>query len=236
MTAILSPQPRRGSLSPQPAVDRPALPLSPPIYPSKDLSRSTGLFSPPRLLSPINIAGPGLNQPKLSKSAGTCNTIKRRRTTTNTIRTSRRRHCSRADCSPALTSSIFDHLPWISQVESPPERVDVWNIADLSLLPDSLEKQLGSGVGPVRRRKTSLRSSLSDATTHPHRSSSPLLLPQPVLDRMGPDPRTPPPSTTLNPMEVTFRNLMPVFPSQDKELALSPRIPAWSLPSSPIRR
>lgn len=39
MTAIVSPQPRRGSFNPPPAVERPAPLLSPPIYPSNDISR-----------------------------------------------------------------------------------------------------------------------------------------------------------------------------------------------------
>ncbi|KAI0811256.1 hypothetical protein BC629DRAFT_1589983 [Irpex lacteus] len=234
MTAIVSPQPRRGSFNPPPAVERPAPLLSPPIYPSNDISRSCGLFSPPRLMSPINITGPGLNKPKLSKSSGTCNSTKRRRTSTASTRTSRRRHCVRSDCSPSLTSSIFDQLPWISQVEFPPERVDVWDIADLSLLPDSPKQQSESGVGPVRRRKTSLRSCHSGTATPPRRSSPPL--PRSVLDRIELDPRTPPPRMPFDPKEVTFRHLMPVFHSGEEGLTPSPRIPNWSRPSSPTRK
>ena len=202
----------------------------------------------------MNIVGPGLNQPKvssppapqtrraltlvvfqLSKSSGNCSSNKRRRTSATTVRASRRRQCTRSECSPTLTSSIFDQLPWISQVEIPPERVNVWDIADLSLIPDTSEKQPESGIGPVRRRKTSLLSR-SDTAAHPHRSSSPLPLPQSILDRLEQDPRTPPPRVPFNPKEVKFRNLMPVVPSQDGGLAPSPRILAWSRPSSPIRR
>ncbi|KAI0705797.1 hypothetical protein BC835DRAFT_1445206 [Cytidiella melzeri] len=206
MTAIVSPQPRRGSLNPPPAFERPALLLSPPIYPSNDSSR-------------------------LSKPSAPCSSTKRRRTTAATTRTLRRRHCTRPDTSLALQSSVFDQLPWISQVELPPKRIDVWDIADLSLLPDDLHPD--AGVGPVRRRKTSLRSSHSEPAAHHHPSLAPLPFPQAVLARMEQDPHTPPPTVRLNPMEVTFRNLMPVFSSDGEEFAASPRIPAWSRPSSP---
>jgi len=233
MTAIVSPKPRRASLNPPPDLERPAPLLSPPIYPSNDLSRSNGLFSPPRLMSPINITGPGINKTNLSKSSGTCSSTKRRRIAATNTRTSRRRHNTRSDCSFPLNSSVFDQLPWISQVESAPERVDVWDIADLSLLPDALDCHSNSGVGPVRRRKTSLRSSHSESAVPHLRSSPPLPLLFPALDRMDQDPRTPPPSVRFNPLEATFLNLMPVLPSNGVEGRASPRVPAWSRPSSP---
>ncbi|KAI0341590.1 hypothetical protein BDW22DRAFT_252779 [Trametopsis cervina] len=256
MTAIVSPKPRRGSFNPPPALERPAPLLSPPIYPSSDLSRSAGLFGPPRLLSPINIASPGLPKanvspsrpvatrrtlthclilpPQLSKSSGNCSSTKRRRIASSNTRTLRRRHCTRSDCI-SLTSSVFDQLPWIHQVESAPEHVDAWDIADLSLLPDALDLHSDSGVGPVRRRKTSLRSSQLESAAHHHHPSSQLSIPPPMFARMALDPRTPPPSGKFNPMEVNFVNLMPVLPSNCEDDDASPRFPTWTRPSTPTR-
>jgi hypothetical protein len=171
---------------------------------------------------------------QLSKPSGSCSSIKRRRPAAATARIQRRRHCARPDCSLLPDTSFFDQLPWISQVESPPECVDIWNIADLSLLPDTLELYPESGIGPVRSRKSSLRSSLADPTTHYHHSSSPFTLPQSVLDRIEQNPRTPPPSVKFNPMNVTFRDLMPVF-HPDEKFERSPQVPRWTRPSSPTR-
>lgn len=180
---------------------------------------------------------------QLSKPSGSCSTTKRRRTVATTSRTSRRRHCTRADCTLGYGSPAFDQLPWISQVESAPERVDAWDIADLSLLPDAQMPHLlsDSGIGPVRRRKTSLHSLHSESSSpsavhHPSRSHPPSLslpLPFPVMDREGLDPRTPPPTVKFNPHEVTFLNLMPVLPSNGVDYPPSPKFPAWTRPSSP---
>ncbi|PSR71171.1 hypothetical protein PHLCEN_2v13017, partial [Hermanssonia centrifuga] len=128
---------------------------------------------------------------------------------------------------------VFDQLPWISQIESePPSTLDLWDIADLSLLPDPPS----SGVGPVRNRRSfaTLRSgvnpfggslageaqpagSITSQQQQPLRSRpSPLHLQLlPAVDRQVLDPRTPPPSMTFNPMEVAFQGLMPAFPPND---------------------
>ncbi|GJE86916.1 hypothetical protein PsYK624_029990 [Phanerochaete sordida] len=171
MTAIISPRPRRVSFEPAQVLERPVPLLSPPIYLSTDIPRSPGLFSPPRLLSPINIAAPGIHKSNLSKASSACGSTKRRRTHATSSRASRRRH-TRPDLSTAFGPSVFDSLPWISQVECAPERVDVWDVADLSLLPDEPlrpHSRCSSGVGPVRHRRTSTRLSAAagNALTEP---------------------------------------------------------------------
>lgn len=177
---------------------------------------------------------PSLTQhPQLSKASASCSPTKRRRTHTTASRTSRRRHCLRSDCVVNYNHQVFDQLPWISQIESePPSTLDLWDIADLSLLPDPPS----SGVGPVRNRRSSatLRSgvnpfgaslageaqpagSITSQQQQPLRSRrSPLHLQLlPPVDRQVLDPRTPPPSMTFNPMEVAFQGLMPAFPPND---------------------
>lgn len=101
------------------------------------------------------------------------------------------------------TPHPFDQLPWISAMETTPELTNPWDIADLSLLPES-------GLGPVRRRKTSLRSNPMDAP-----ESSPLQYPLQLNDDDLPSRPTTPKSShpSLLPSAVLFRNLMPVSPS-----------------------
>ena len=143
--------------------------------------------------------------PQLSKPP--CSPTKRRRgVSRNLSRSARNRHCARSDCCinticRPLTS--LDDLPWISALTIEPDSTNPWDIADLSLLDHSL--------GPVRRRKTSLRSNPMDDP-----DSSPLLpsqLPLPV-DDLPSRPTTPEPShPSLLPSAVLFRNLMPVSPN-----------------------
>lgn len=100
----------------------------------------------------------------------------------------------------------FDQLPWISALDQSPEFTNPWDIADLSLLPPS------GLLGPVRRRKSSLRSSPMDDP-----ESSPPLLPSHLplsTDDLPSRPTTPEPShPSLLPSAVLFRNLMPVSPN-----------------------
>ncbi|KIP09565.1 hypothetical protein PHLGIDRAFT_126160 [Phlebiopsis gigantea 11061_1 CR5-6] len=249
MTAILSPKPRRAPLIAQPLLARPAPLLSPPIYLSTDLPRSTALFSPPRLMSPVNITSSGIPKSNLSKAPPSCSSAKRRRPHNTTSRSSRRR-LARPDCSAAFGPSFFDSLPWISQVECAPERVDVWDVADLSLLPDEpLHQPPSSGVGPVRRRRTSTRSAVAPSLGGPVENAlqasrstprTPLreYLQEPLPIRLLPaadrdvlDPRTPSPTHRFDPHTVVFHHLMPLLPSSDPSLLPSPRGPAWTRPT-----
>jgi hypothetical protein len=81
--------------------------------------------------------------------------------------------------------------------------INPWDIADLSQIvveePQSLVADVSPGPGPIRRRKTSLR-------------SNPLAL-------HDPNPRTPSPQ--LNQSRVHFHNLMPVFSCDPDDSARS---------------
>ncbi|KAG9318717.1 hypothetical protein JVU11DRAFT_815 [Chiua virens] len=149
MPAIIAPVPR---LPPQ---------HSQLLQPFNIHSRS--LLSPPRLLSPIRLR----DSPYLalnSKSPTPCGPPHKRRAPSrlHARSTRRRRHVPRADCTLDAfgRASVFDQLPWISALEMPsPSDCD---IADLSQLPLNEDPATFSdnipASGPVRRRKTSLRS------------------------------------------------------------------------------
>jgi len=107
----------------------------------------------------------------------------------------RRRHIPRRE----RVAHPFDQLPWIHLLEQEPQHNidDPWDIADLSrVVPDE-----NQGPGPVRSRKSSLR-------TNPL-ASPPLL---PCLPVSSAPPVTPKSKPHL-PSRVLFRNLMPVSPS-----------------------
>ncbi|KAF9009437.1 hypothetical protein BDQ17DRAFT_1421621 [Cyathus striatus] len=166
MPAIVCPQPRSPTL-----LSPPKLLLSPPptihSYASFSLSFHPALSSPPRqqnrLRSPNAFvdsclrAAPTTPKPLLTPK-------RRRHKGSHVLR--RRRPLSRVDFrfdaprSPLAIPHIFDSVPWISALESTPERVHPWDIADLSLIPDA--PCTPSGPGPVRhtRSKLSTRPSL----------------------------------------------------------------------------
>ena len=103
-------------------------------------------------------------------------------------------------------------------MEHSPDQLNTWDMADLSQLPAKPaheEDSKTSGPGPVRRRKTSLRT--NPLGSGPELSSEDTLLrsrlPYLVLDQFSSDPRTPI-SQTFNYSEVTFHDLLPVFPPQ----------------------
>ena len=93
------------------------------------------------------------------------------------------------------------------------------DIADLSQLPVNEDPAAFSDTmpasGPVRRRKTSLRSNPL-RSGHESPLSEPLLRQHPQIHRPTDPfpgcPRTPPPHVPFDPSKVTFHNLMPVFP------------------------
>lgn len=147
-----------------------------------------------------------------------CSPTKRRRVLNrNLSRSTRHRHCARSDCcintfSRPLTS--FDDLPWISALSIEPDTTNPWDIADLSLLGTSEEES--SGPGPVRRRKTSLRSNpLAQPTSKDEEDQ--WTIPIPFLrlhDLADPTPQTPPPKRRFTPSDVVFHDLLPVLPSE----------------------
>ncbi|KAF5330586.1 hypothetical protein D9619_005590 [Psilocybe cf. subviscida] len=140
---------------------------------------------------------------------------------------------------PHSHQANFDALPWISTLDATPASIDPWDIADLSLLSDPpLDRDLdashprprllsasssssssltGSAGGPVRRRKTSLRSSPINTAKPQHQLSSgrvsgsenfifPLSLPDDFdMDSAS----TPTRGRRPAPSRVLFHNLMP---------------------------
>ncbi|KAJ3896583.1 hypothetical protein GG344DRAFT_72154 [Lentinula edodes] len=127
----------------------------------------------------------------------------------------RRRHCVRVDCpvQSVLSSSSshpFDDLSWISAMDSSPEDYGLSDIADLSELPipTSVVEEVGSGAGPVRRRKTSLHRTsplrvASGPSTHSTHHPS-ILRNRHVLAQSTPRPRLPR-------SRIAFHDLMPLF-------------------------
>lgn len=158
--------------------------------------------------------------PQNSKSPTPCGSSNKRRAQSRLSARSarRRRHVQRVDCpfDAFGRPSIFDQLPWISALEMPsPINCD---IADLSLLPLNEDPVPFSDTtpasGPVRRRKTSLRSNPL-GSIHESPPSEPLRQHAPIrqhTDPLSDRPRTPQPRIPFDPSRVTFRNLMPVFP------------------------
>ncbi|KAI0748172.1 hypothetical protein C8Q80DRAFT_721822 [Daedaleopsis nitida] len=190
------------------------------------LPRPVPLNSPPRLLSPYRLPEDvGLH--KLSKPS--CSPTKRRRgLTRNLSRSARHRHCARTDCcintiSRPLTS--LDDLPWISALSIEPDHSNPWDIADLSLLDSSIEEEPSTrGPGPVRRRKTSLRlDPLAQSSTEDNESPS-VVFPfvrRALFAQSELMPQTPQPKNRLNPSEVIFHGLRPMFPPDVEELPRS---------------
>ncbi|KAF8136626.1 hypothetical protein EV363DRAFT_1395721 [Boletus edulis] len=171
---------------------------------------SRTFFSPPRLLSPIRLLDP----PYL---AVVCAPHKRRAQSRLSARaTRRRRHVQRVDC--PLDSfgrpSIFDHLPWISALDMPsPINCDIADLSQLPLNEDPVTfADTMPASGPVRRRKSFLRSNpLGSGQESPPSEPLPRQHHRPT-DPFPGCPRTPPPHVPFDPSRVTFHNLMPMFP------------------------
>lgn len=146
----------------------------------------------------------------------------RRRRGPNTRSSRRRRQCTRPECrfDAFGTSVAFDRLPWISAMESSPDQLNTWDMADLSQLPAEGaldEDSETSGPGPVRRRKTSLRTNPLGSGPEPSSEDAPaplrLRLPPRTIDQLSSNPHTPV-SQTFNHSEIKFHDLLPVFPSR----------------------
>lgn len=156
---------------------------------------------------------PVLTDPQLSKPVP-CSPSKRRRgVSSNLSRSARRRHNPRSECCintfPRPITS-FDDLPWISALTIESDLTDPWDIADLSLL-NADWQGMEDGAGPIRRRKTSLRTDPLSRST-PARNNSPSPVPFPFVSLTG-VPHTPAPRFYADPSEVVFQGLRPIFPA-----------------------
>ncbi|KAI0331112.1 hypothetical protein GY45DRAFT_1407118 [Cubamyces sp. BRFM 1775] len=191
------------------APSQPCDPANDPFYFVPD-ARSTK--SPQQLLPPFRLPEEA-GRSKLSKPAPCSPTKRRRGLSSNLSRSVRRRHTPRPECCinnlPRPITS-FDELPWISALTIEPDLTDPWDIADLSLLKADWQ-EMSSGPGPMRRRKTSLRSDpLSQSSPHTREPPSPI--PFPFIQRDD-IPQTPAPKFYPDPSEVIFQGLYPLFPS-----------------------
>ncbi|KAI6005728.1 hypothetical protein EDD15DRAFT_666200 [Pisolithus albus] len=167
-------------------------------------------IQPSRLSSPIALQ----EIPYLSlhcKSPPPCNGPSKRRSAPRPSRSTRKRlHLPRIDCpfDPFRRAAVFDQLSWIPALDGP--SCLEHDIADLSQVP--LREDFSHSTptsGPVRRRKTSMRSNpLASTPSNPTDVPITSLLP---LSQSA-CPTTPPPRISLDPSRVTFRHLMPVFP------------------------
>ncbi|KAF8212367.1 hypothetical protein K438DRAFT_1928495 [Mycena galopus ATCC 62051] len=170
-------------VSPQPTLPAPSAAAA--IY-SVMTPQPLVALTPQRLQSPI-LLDTRLRSPL-------CTPPHRRRT----ARPRRRHHCARSECPIESALHPFDRLPWISAMDSPPDALDLADIADLSqLVVDESPQESGAvplGAGPIRRRKTSLRASPLPPKIHTSHETTP---------------RTP--LSHINHSSITFRNLMPMF-------------------------
>ncbi|KAK7467045.1 hypothetical protein VKT23_004107 [Stygiomarasmius scandens] len=133
----------------------------------------------------------------------------------STSRSRRRPHCPQQDCPIQSQSKGINSLPWISLLDISPEQLQLQDIADLSQLPvDQPRYEYASSAGPVRRRKTSFRSSplrhAAGSTSSYHRDRSPApSVSLPLRDPSNSPPSTPRPRTSRS--RTIFHDLMPVF-------------------------
>jgi hypothetical protein len=172
-------------------------------------------LSPQRLLSPIQLS-PSQSSPK-----------PRQKPTSRSPR--RRRPLARVDCQLESPPHFFDQLPWISALEAIPDSTSPWDIADLSQIPDPFPRPVpASSPGPVRRRKSSLRSNplaLPPAPTPSSQFQDDLYWAPgstlPFCDAPIACTQTPPPRFT--PSRVLFHNLMPVYNDQSDNCTLTLR-------------
>ncbi|KAI5124583.1 hypothetical protein M0805_003102 [Coniferiporia weirii] len=233
---VCAPVPRRPHASSR-RVPHGTQPSSLPPPPALGFERSiprcsTPRDAPTRLLSPARIPERRSRPPCSGSPSPACSTTKRRRASHLSRSTARVRHCKLVDCSIIRGgSAIFDQLPWISSLEDPPaiDLLNPWDLADLSLLPRDGDGSTASEVGPIRSRKSSLRSApfptdLAEITPElsPSRSTDSLLLELPFSHgrRLSVDDdvlKTPPPRASMLPVDAGFHNLMPIAFADDTE-------------------
>ncbi|GLB35446.1 hypothetical protein LshimejAT787_0210110 [Lyophyllum shimeji] len=218
MPPILSPHPRPAPTRMLRASSVAAIAMPHELTCSKIAPRAAiSLTSTPRLMSPIEL-GPSAMAPMPRSS---CSPVPRRRTKPYPTPHLRRRSLSRPACHSQPPIHAFDKLPWTAALDAAPTHPDIWDIADLSQLPVPAAPSCvapASGAGPVRRRRTSLRSnSISNRT-------APLSLSSSCSDQRPCTPlcdtpfnvpadtsRPQTPLSRFNPSRVIFRHLMPVL-------------------------
>ncbi|KZT70165.1 hypothetical protein DAEQUDRAFT_764909 [Daedalea quercina L-15889] len=221
---IVSPQPRP-ALNPRmlSSSRRPATPSAHPQDTQRVLPQRR-LFSPPGLSTPVDLFDPRANRSQPTKATSSCSAISKRRRniTFNAVRSPRRRHCLRTECpmSPLPGPAFFDHIPWISQLDQTPDGALPMDIADLSIPEGDCMRAEPPSSGPVRTRKTSLRSNpLAHSSNRALDYSPPDLHELPVYallpaDRIPSTPRTPV-REAFTPSDVHFCGLQPVLNSFD---------------------
>ncbi|KAI0736774.1 hypothetical protein C8Q72DRAFT_22332 [Fomitopsis betulina] len=216
---IASPQPR-SALNPRLLSSRrPAAPSSHSPDSQRVLPQRR-LFSPPRLSTPIDLFDPRANRSQATRSATLCSPINKRRRNVafNAVRSPRRRHCLRTECpmSPLSGPAFFDSIPWISQLEQMPDDALPMDIADLSVPENDCMRPETPCSGPMRTRKTSLRSNpLAHTLNRVPDFSPPDLHELPIYALLPHDPAPSTPRTPIRepfiPSEVQFCGLRPVL-------------------------
>jgi hypothetical protein len=174
------------------------------LSPFSDCKTPNPPAQPVRVLTPHHLRmHSSLAVLQVSKSCS-CNVPRKRRCLPTGARSSRRPR--RQDCPIGFSPhgpGVFDRLPWVSILDAPAPQLNPWGVMDLSQLPvDEC-----SPLGPIRRRKTSLRS----VPFPPTPSSSPTShssIPFPSLEYASRDPRTPP-RETEPPSAIRFQGLLP---------------------------
>lgn len=164
--------------------------------------------------------------PSQSSPTPQCTTTRRRRSAYTTRSTGRSRHCRLSDCKIVSSSpAMFDKIPWISMLEEKPDedRLIPLSLADLS--PRICEKDDAaiSGPGPIRSRKSSLRT--APFPTDLAQLATPELVPSSTFDSPltelpfsldSPLPtdddvlKTPPMRASVLPVDAGFHHLMPL--------------------------
>jgi hypothetical protein len=104
-------------------------------------------------------------------------------------------------------------------MESSPDQLNTWDMADLSQLPAEefpAEAPDVCGPGPVRRRKTSQRTNPLASSPEPPSDCAAMRMRMQSLTaaHIPSSPRTPI-SQIFNPSDIHFHELLPVFPSRD---------------------
>lgn len=150
--------------------------------------------------SGMHLSFNGLQVPK----SCSCNVSRKRGCLPTGSRSARRPR--RKDCPLGLNPrgpGVFDSLPWISILDAPAPQPNPWDVADLSQLPID---ERSPPPGPIRRRKTSLRSVPFPLTPSSSASHSPIPFPSP--EYASRDPRTP--SREIEPPSaIQFHGLLP---------------------------
>jgi len=222
--ALHAPSPRRAaSCAASQSAASPIVIANDPTY---TFARCRSPCSPPsRLLSPIRLMDRRARPSCSASVSPLCSSTNPKRRRPHIRGPIRHRHCKLPDC-PVVRDglSVFDQLPWIPMVDQSPT-VDPWDIADLSQLTFERSNRPAKTTGPIRSRKSSLRSApfpsdIMPGVVSPPELSSLLPSDSPLLElpfararrlSFGDDrPSTPPPRTPVCLSEVDFRNLMPV--------------------------